>query len=112
VHPAVVIVGILRAVVDDDAAAEDMDVVSLPDVERAEDDCAGREIDVVTGGGVDVFGVGAAADVAQVGTVGGGWVLFDGVGEEEQGWVLEEDVVGLGDDDLARAVDLEGERAA
>ncbi len=43
-HPAVVVIGILRAVIDDDAAAEDLDVVDLPEIDAAHDHRARRQI--------------------------------------------------------------------
>lgn len=112
VHPAVVVVGVLRAVVDNDAGAEDVDVVDLPDVERAEHDGAGREVDGVPGGCVDVLNVGAGAEILDVWRVWTGCGRLGRIGEEKEEVGVGEEVVGATDGEFGGARDRESDGAS
>ena len=108
-HPALVIVGVLRPVVENDPGAEDADVVNLPDVERAEDDRAGRQIDGIAGVGVDVLVMCAGTVEANVRRCRGDAGGVGRVGEEEEKVSVGEVVAWARDGELRGAGDGEGD---
>ena len=81
-HPALVVIGVLGAVVDNGAAAEYLDVLNLPQVETAEEIRAGRQIERLAAFGVQTL----AIDSRRINMDGGitrlGWRRR--AGEQEQ----------------------------
>ena len=111
VHPAFVVVRILRAVVDDGAPAKYLYVLHAPDVDASEDDGAGSEVHLVSAGHVDVLVVDAGFVVADAGA-GLRRSRFGSVRKQEQHFRGAEVVAGTGDGDLHRVFNLEGDHPA
>ena len=107
--PAFVVIGILRTVIDNDAATEDANVLNVEKVDAAVEPGAGFEVDDVTRFGVEVLVVDAGVDDFNGGRDCGGGEDGRGAVKEEEHFGVVEKIVGARDGEFGRGGEFEAD---
>jgi hypothetical protein len=112
VLPAVVFVGVLRSVVDHDAATEDLHLFRVPHIQAAEHDRTGGQVNRLAAPDVNMLPIDAGAVIPDSRLARLRRVGLRGVGEQIQDLGIGVPIARPGDRELHRPGDSEAEGAA